>query len=58
MNMSVLGRSKNFAACAGFWRISGRSRIDGPSKCSVCPGALTATADEVIIFGGENGSRL
>ena len=31
--------------------------IDRPSKCSVSPGALTATADEVIMLG-EKGSRL
>lgn len=34
------------------WRQSG---FDGPSKCSVSPGALTAAADEVIILGGEGG---
>lgn len=40
------------------WRQSG---IDGPSKCSVSPGALTAAADEVIMLwggGDEKESRL
>lgn len=29
----------------------GGSRIDGPSKCSVSPGALITAVDEVIMRG-------
>ena len=35
----------------------GGSRIDGPSKCSLSPGPLTAAVDEVIMLGRGGGEK-
>lgn len=37
----------------GVSEISEGSRTDGPSNCLVSPGALTATADELMMLGGR-----